>query len=84
MIRSVKRLWVFLFLLLLPSVSGAVLYIDINAPGGKRMPIALPDFVVTGGDASLARELPGAIGGDLAMTSLFDVIPRPAYLERIV
>ena len=25
-----------------------------------------------------------AIGGDLAMTSLFDVIPRQAYLERIV
>ena len=84
MIRSAGRLLVSLFLLLVPSVSGAVLYIDINAPGGKRMPVALPDFVVTGGDASLARELPGAIGGDLAMTSLFDVIPRPAYLERIV
>jgi TolB protein len=64
--------------------AGAVLYIDINAPGGKRMPVALPDFVVTGGDASLARDLPGTIAGDLAMTSLFDVIPRPAYLERIV
>ncbi|MGA6993442.1 MAG: Tol-Pal system beta propeller repeat protein TolB [Candidatus Deferrimicrobiaceae bacterium] len=83
MIRSAQRLLVFLFLLLVPSVSGAVLYIDINAPGGKRMPVALPDFVVTGGDASLARGLPEAIGGDLAMTSLFDVIPRPAYLERI-
>ena len=84
MIRSAGRLLLFLVLLLVPSVSGAVLYIDINAPGGKRMPIALPDFVVTGGDASLARKLPEAIGGDLAMTSLFDVIPRPAYLERIV
>ncbi|MGB3398631.1 MAG: Tol-Pal system beta propeller repeat protein TolB [Candidatus Deferrimicrobiaceae bacterium] len=84
MIRSVKNLLVFLFLLLVPSVSGAVLYIDINAPGGKRMPVALPDFVVTGGNASLAREIPEAIGGDLAMTSLFDVIRRPAYLERIV
>jgi TolB protein len=73
-----------LLLLLFPSVTGAVLYIDINAPGGKRMPVALPDFVVTGGDASLARDLPGTIAGDLAMTSLFDVIPRPAYLERIV
>jgi TolB protein len=84
MIRSAGRLLVSLFLLLVPSVSGAVLYIDINAPGGKRMPVALPDFVVMGGDASLARELPETIGGDLAMTSLFDVIPRPAYLERIV
>ncbi len=84
MIRSAGRLLLFLFLLLVPSVSGAVLYIDINAPGGKRMPIALPDFVITGGDVSLARKIPEAIGGDLAMTSLFDVIPRPAYLERIV
>ncbi len=84
MIRSAGTLFLSLLLLLVPSVSGAVLYIDINAPGGKRMPISLPDFVVTGGDASLARDLPGVIGGDLAMTSLFDVIPRQAYLERIV
>jgi TolB protein len=48
------------------------------------MPIALPDFVVTAGDASLGRDLPETIAGDLAMTSLFDVIPRAAYLERIV
>ncbi len=84
MIRFPGALLLSLLLLFSPSVSGAVLYIDINAPGGKRMPVALPDFVVSGGDASLARELPETIAGDLAMTSLFDVIPRPAYLERIV
>lgn len=70
-------------LLLLPSLSGAVLYIDINAPGGKRMPIAIPDFVVRGGDASISRQIPETIASDLAMTSLFDVIPERAYLERI-
>lgn len=48
------------------------------------MPVALPDFVVTSGDPSLARDFPEAIGGDLGMTSLFDVIARQAYLERIV
>ena len=84
MIRFPGVLLLSLLLLLFPSVTGAVLYIDINAPGGKRMPVALPDFVISGGDASLARELPETIAGDLAMTSLFDVIPRPAYLERIV
>ncbi len=84
MIRSAGTLILSLLLLLVPSVSGAILYIDINAPGGKRMPIALPDFVVTGGEEPLSRDLPGVIAGDLAMTSLFDVIPRPAYLERIV
>ncbi len=48
------------------------------------MPVALPDFVVTSGDSPLAREFPEAISGDLKMTSLFDVIARQAYLERIV
>lgn len=68
---------------LLPAASPAVLYIDINAPGGKRMPVAVPDFVVTSGDASLARAVPATIAGDLAMVGLFSVIPRDAYLERI-
>lgn len=71
------------FLLLFPSPSRALLYIDINAPGGKRMPVGLPDCYVTGGDPSLAREIPETIAGDLAMTGLFDVIHRDAYLERI-
>lgn len=71
------------FLVLLPDSSRALLYIDINAPGGKRMPVALPDCFVTGGDPSLAREIPETISGDLAMTGLFDVIHRDAYLERI-
>lgn len=84
MIRTAGTLFLSLLLLLVPSGAGAILYIDINAPGGKRMPIALPDFVVTGGGESLARDFPAVISGDLAMTSLFDVIPRPAYLERIV
>ncbi|GAB4372956.1 MAG: Tol-Pal system beta propeller repeat protein TolB [Deltaproteobacteria bacterium] len=71
------------FLVLLPARSDALLYIDINAPGGKRMPVALPDCYVTGGDPSLAREIPETIAGDLSMTGLFDVIHRDAYLERI-
>ena len=83
MIRTAGALLLTLLLLLAPSGSSAVLYIDINAPGGKPMPVALPDFVVTGGSASLAREIPETISGDLAMTSLFDVLPRAAYLERI-
>lgn len=71
------------FLLLFPVPSKALLYIDINAPGGKRMPVALPDCFVKGGDPGLAREIPETIAGDLAMTGLFDVIHRDAYLERI-
>ncbi|MGE5188777.1 MAG: Tol-Pal system beta propeller repeat protein TolB [Gemmatimonadota bacterium] len=68
---------------ILPSAAPALLYIDINAPGGKRMPIAVPDFVVTSGDASLARAVPAVIAGDLGMVGLFAVVPPDAYLERI-
>ena len=68
---------------LLPAASQAVLYIDINAPGGKRMPVAVPDFVLTSGDASMAKAVPAVIAGDLGMVGLFAVIPPDAYLERI-
>ena len=68
---------------LVPAGAAAVLYIDINAPGGKRMPIAVPDFVVTSGDTSLAKAVPATIAGDLGMVGLFAVIPPDAYLERI-
>ncbi len=68
---------------LIPASASAVLYIDINAPGGRRMPVAVPDFVVTSGDRSLARAIPAVIAGDLGMGGLFAVIPADAYLERI-
>jgi TolB protein len=70
--------------LLAPGTAGAILYIDINAPGGKRMPIALPDILAGGGDRALSAALPKVVAGDLAMTSLFDIVPRDAHLERIL
>ncbi len=68
---------------LVPAIASAILYIDINAPGGRRMPVAVPDFVVTSGDRSLARSMPAVIAGDLGMVGVFSVIPADAYLERI-
>ncbi|MBI5574826.1 MAG: Tol-Pal system beta propeller repeat protein TolB [Deltaproteobacteria bacterium] len=73
-----------LAVLLSPATAAAIFYIDINAPGGKRMPVALPPFVVESGDKSLSEEIPKVIGGDLAMTALFQVISSDAYLEKIV
>lgn len=81
--RAVAALLAALPVFLAPAVCAAVLYIDINAPGGKRMPVALPDLLVAGGDPSLGRDIAEVIAGDLAMTGLFDVIDRAAYLERI-
>ncbi len=75
---------VVLAVLLVPTAGRAILYIDINAPGGKRMPVALPALVVVGGDPSLSTAIPKVIADDLRMTALFDVIPPDAYLEKIL
>jgi TolB protein len=69
---------------LAPAPARAILYIDINAPGGHRMPVALPDFVSVPGGHALRSELPRIIAADLEMTGLFDVIPAAASLERVV
>ncbi len=69
---------------LFPVAGNAILYIDINAPGGRRMPIALPLFVTLSGDRALAAGIPKVIADDLGMTSLFDTIPSEAYLEKIL
>jgi TolB protein len=67
-----------------PGVARAVLSIDINGSSGRRMPVALPAFVVLSGDAALGKALPKIISNDLAMTSIFDVIGSEAYLERVL
>lgn len=71
-------------LLLAPAAARAILYIDINAPGGKRMPVALPAFVAVSGDPSLSAAIPKVIADDLRMTALFEVLPADSYLEKIV
>lgn len=73
-----------LLVLLLPAPAAlAVLYIDINAPGGKKMPIAVAELLVTEGDTEPGRVIPRVISDDLRMTALFDVVSRDAHLERI-
>jgi TolB protein len=67
-----------------PSPARAILYIDINAPGGRKMPVALPNFLVASGDPELGTALPRIIAGNLDMTGLFEIIPHGATLERIV
>lgn len=81
----IRFAWLLLIALVVaPAPARAILYIDINAPGGKRMPVALPPFVTDGGNPALSTAFPNAIADDLAMTALFRIIPSDAYLERIV
>jgi TolB protein len=74
----------FLFASLLsPAPAFPVLYIDINAPGGKRMPIAVADVVVGPGDPSLSRGIPKILSDDLILTDLFDLVPPSAHMESV-
>ncbi len=69
---------------LFPAPARAILYIDINAPGGRRMPVAIPAMVTVSGDPRIAAIIPKVISDDLAMTALFEVLPPESYLERIL
>ena len=72
-----------LALSLFPSPAFPLLYIDINAPGGKRMPIAVADVVVDPGDPSLSRGIPKILSDDLVLTDLFDLVPPTAHIETV-
>ena len=82
--RLVGPLLLALAVVLTPEAGHAILYIDINAPGGKRMPVALPALVSLAGDPSLSTAIPKVIADDLRMTALFEVISTDAYLEKIL
>lgn len=85
MMRTMGRAFAaaLLALALLPSAAAAVLYIDINAPGGKRLPLAVGKFVVVSGPPALAREMPKVLEDDLALTDLFDLVPGESHLEAV-
>jgi TolB protein len=70
-------------LLLFPSVALAVLYIDINAPGGRRLPLAVANFVVVSADPALSSGIPKILETDLDLTALFEIVPRSAHIEKV-
>ena len=66
-----------------PLPLNSKVYIDINAPGGRRFPIAIPHFSFEAGppeDAPLARSVAETVGVDLSSTRFFEVINRRSYL----
>src|SRR4030067_220855 len=78
--RLVGPLLLALAFALTPGAGHAILYIDINAPGGKRMPVALPDLVVVGADPSLSAAIPKVGSDDLRMTAPLAGLPPPPCL----
>jgi TolB protein len=55
---------------------GVDVWINIQGTGGKKINIAIPEFVVVdGADANgLAKQLPAVTGNDLTFTGLFSVV----------
>jgi TolB protein len=70
---------------LAPSVSRAVVKLDLNQGNPQPLPIALPDFVGGApGDADTARNVTGIITNNLRRSGLFAPIDPAAYIEKIV
>ncbi|MBI3399348.1 MAG: Tol-Pal system beta propeller repeat protein TolB [Deltaproteobacteria bacterium] len=82
------RYYIFLFIVVFLAVFSlpcqAKVYIDINAPAGKRLPIAIPDIKNLGGlniQSEIGSNLRDIIVHDLEFTGLFNIIDKKAYLE---
>lgn len=70
------------------AVSDAKVYIDLGAPAGKRLPIAIQEFQGVGASPTLSdseraigEKLLATIESDLAFTGLFDIIEKEAFIE---
>jgi TolB protein len=71
--------------LFLHSLAESKVYIDINAPRGRKLPIAIQEFKNLGEMPSkiLADDLRDVLISDLSFSGLFDLIDMSAYLEDI-
>jgi len=68
-------IYIFAALIFFASSSEAIIYIDINSPGDKKLPIAVQPFI---GNA----EISNIIKDDLTFTGMFDCISDAAQIER--
>ncbi|MDI9571195.1 MAG: Tol-Pal system beta propeller repeat protein TolB [Pseudomonadota bacterium] len=73
-----------LLVLVFPAMGAAKVYIDIDAPGFQKFPIAVDVF--TKGDGTTDQEgnalwFPDRLSKYLDMTGYFRIIPRSAFLE---
>ncbi len=78
------------FLGIIASTAHAKVYIDLSAPAGKRLPVAVEEFVPMGGNPGgtddpeglerVRHELRDTIVSDLIFSDFFDVIDPSAHL----
>lgn len=59
----------------------ARIYIPIDQPSDKKLPIAITQLVNLGGAGGASKEIPAIIQNDLEISSYFQFIPPEAFLE---
>jgi len=66
------------------SPSWGLIYIDINSPSGVKIPVALPDLYGEDLDGKeFSSKITRVLSNDLAISAVFRVINKDAYLERV-
>lgn len=66
------------------SKAEAKIYIDINAPADKKLPIAIPDIKNSAdlyAQTDIGIKLQDVLINDLNLSGLFDIIDRKVYIE---
>lgn len=77
-----KKSFLILFLTAVSVAANARLYVPIDQPSDKPMPIAITDLVqASGGAGKFAKEIPAVIQNDLEISAYFQFIPPSAFLE---
>jgi TolB protein len=83
-----------IFVTLAVCVAGAVLfisfpvtgadrvYLDIDSPTAKKIPVAVPELKNLGGDAALGKEAAAQLARDLDFTGYFRLIDPKGFLGR--
>ena len=78
-----KPIFFFLLLTLIPVVVQAKIYILIDESSGRKFPIAVPQFLTTGGDeTTLSREMTALIRQDLKIAGIFKVLDESSFVSR--
>jgi TolB protein len=57
--------------------SEAKVYIDIQSPSGKKLPVAIQEFT-----GPFGKEIPGIITDDFESTGFFEIADRAAHIEQ--
>lgn len=75
-----------LSLILTASLAQARVYVDVNKPMAKKLPMAIPDFVPLDptwkGNSGTATGLVKMMGANLDLTGIFTILDKRTFLEQ--